>query len=344
MTTSKAAPWRSSTAITLVLALSTCLSISTPALAVDSTERSAARQLAQQGVEAYQAEDYEKALDRLERAYEILPTPALALWTARALEKVGRWVEASELYLQATRIAIDRQGDTQVQEESRKEATTARERLIKRIPTLVVEVQGATGEVEVQVGKRTIGAALIGADLPSDPGSVHIVARADGRTIERDVTLAEGERKTVTLAFDGAPSATSTEKEARPAPSAATTATPQDASPRSGSWQKPVGWIAIGLGAASIGVGAGFGLDAMAKRDESASDCDENDVCGTTGTNLRNAGMTSAAISTATFAAGAALAAGGVVLLLTAPRKETTSSLHLVPTFGGAGVSWRGQF
>lgn len=343
MIPAQACSWRHSRPVWLGLALSAWLSTSAPAFAVDSTERSAARQLAQQGVDAYQAEDYPKALDRLQRAYAILPTPALALWTARALEKSGRWVEASELYLQATRIAIDRQGDTQVQEDARKEATAQRERLIERIPMLVVEVEGASGDVEVQVGERTIGAALIGADLPTDPGTVRIVGRANGQTVEREVTLAEAEHETVTLEFDGSKAAPEATPQVASTGSAA--ATREDASSKRGSWQKPVGWIAIGLGAASIGVGAGFGVDAIGKRDASADDCDMNDVCGSTGTDLRNAGLTSAAISTTTIAVGAALAAGGVVLLLTAPRSErATSSIHLVPTFGGAGLSWRGQF
>lgn len=327
--------------LALTLAWLACTS---PAHAVDSAERSAARQLAQQGVEAYQAEDYGKALDKLERAYQTLPTPVLALWCARTLEKLGRWVEASELYLQATRIAIDRQGDAQVQEDARKEAAVARERLAKRIPVLVVELEGAAKDAEVRVGERVLGAALIGADLPTDPGLVHITARSGEQTVEREVRLSEGERKVVSLTFEPGAEATATEA-TKPAPAAATTTTPVDDNGRKGSWQKPTGWIAIGLGAASIGVGAGFGFDAIAKNDASDPHCDAMDFCDPTGTDLRNSGLTSAAISTTTIAVGSALAAFGVVLLLTGPRGEkATSSLHLAPTLGGAGLSWRGEF
>lgn len=323
-----------------ILAAGAWLAFASPALGVGSAERSAARQLAQQGVEAYQAEDYEKALDRLERAYQTLPTPALALWCARALEKLGRWVEAAELYLQATRIPIDRQGDTRVQEDARQEAATARERLIKRIPTLVVEVDGGGEDLVVKVGNQEVGSALIGADLPTDPGTVRITAQSGGQMLEREVQLSEGQREVVTLRFDSSSPKTATS----PAPAAATSATPEDQKSSGGGWRRPAGWIAIGLGAVALGVGAGFGLDAIAKRDASAADCDDSDVCGPDGTDLRNAGLTSAAVSTATFTAGGVLAAGGIVLLLTAPKQSPHTALHLVPTFGGAGLSWRGQF
>lgn len=320
----------------------TCLASPGELWAADSVERSAARQLAQQGVEAYQAQDYATALDRLERAYQTLPTPALALWTARSLEKLGRWVEASELYLQATRIPIDRQGDTAVQEEARKEAASAREQLSKRIPTLVVELEDAPAGVEVHVGERTIGAALLGADLPMDPGLIQVSARTAERTVKTEVRLAEGERKTVRLSFS-ADGTEAPEDGTKPAPLAATT--PTDQPSHGGGWHKPVGWTAIGLGAAGIAIGAAFGLDAMGKKDASASECNDQNLCSDTGTNLRAAGMTSAAISTVAFAAGAAVGVGGVVLLLTAPRSSHgETALAVVPTFGGAGLVWRGSF
>jgi len=342
MNASQAAFRRGRTCSGLAAALAVAL-WSAPLWAVDSAERSAARQLAQQGVEAYQAEDYEKALDRLERAYKTLPAPTLALWSARSLEKLGRWVEASERYLEATRIPIDQKGDARVQEEARKEAELARERLTPRIPILTIEVEGAGEDVEVRVGDRVLGAALIGADLPTDPGTIHVTATSAGRTVERDVQLNEAERKVVSLTFDGA--RPGSKSSGAPAPAAATASSPEADRAASGSWQRPAGWIAIGLGAASIGLGAGFGLDAIAKRDASASDCDENDVCGSSGTELRNAGLTSAAISTATFIAGGVLAVGGVTLLLTAPRKEKSAArLEFMPTIGGAALFCRGEF
>ncbi|HEY4159182.1 MAG TPA: tetratricopeptide repeat protein, partial [Polyangiaceae bacterium] len=68
------------------------------AQAVDDATRSAARNLASAGVQAYQANDYPAARDKLERAYQVLRAPSLGLWSARALVKVGALVEAGERY------------------------------------------------------------------------------------------------------------------------------------------------------------------------------------------------------------------------------------------------------
>jgi hypothetical protein len=316
--------------------VSAWLSFSEMALAVGSAERSAARQLAEQGVRAYEAADYQTALDRLERAHQTLPTPVLALWSARALEKVGRWVEASERYLQATRIPLDPEGDAAVQEKARQDAAIARESLVGRIPTLVVEVEGAAADLEVTVGGRKIGPALVGADMPTDPGPVQVTARAGGETVEQVVELAERERKVARLVFSGSPG-DGLSRQSEPAPPA------QDET--SAGWQRPVAWAGIGLGAVGVGLGIGFGLDAISKRDASETNCNDDNQCGPTGTELRNAGLTSATISTTAFAVGAALAVGGVVLWITAPKKEAAAmSFEAAPSLAGAMLRFRGQF
>src|SRR5690606_14260666 len=86
----------------------------------DSTTRAAARKLGTSGVEAYQAGDYQGASEKLERAYATLKVPTLGLWSARALIKLNRWVEAAERLLAVTR--LDASGDVQVQQAARAEA------------------------------------------------------------------------------------------------------------------------------------------------------------------------------------------------------------------------------
>ena len=55
-------------------------------------------------VEELQEQRYDAASEKLERAYSVLRVPSIALWSARALEKGGKLVEASERYLEATRL------------------------------------------------------------------------------------------------------------------------------------------------------------------------------------------------------------------------------------------------
>lgn len=69
----------------------------------NDTQRSAARTLGLEGLDAYDRGDILTALDRFDRAYQLHPVPSLALWFGRALARSGKLVAASERWLQATR-------------------------------------------------------------------------------------------------------------------------------------------------------------------------------------------------------------------------------------------------
>src|SRR5689334_3893827 len=103
-----------------------------PALAQSDSARAGARDLGPGGVEAYQGGNYTLATDKLGRAFEILRVPSLGLWSARALAKSGKLVEASERYLVVTR--LDASGDIAVQNQAKAEAATEREALLPKIP------------------------------------------------------------------------------------------------------------------------------------------------------------------------------------------------------------------
>src|SRR5688572_33485949 len=98
--------------------ISCALLVSRPTLAqeVDDAARAAARKLGYAGIEAYQASDYKGALEKLDRAYQVLRAPSLGLWSARALLANGKLVEASERYLEVTRLGVT--GEKSVQEQA----------------------------------------------------------------------------------------------------------------------------------------------------------------------------------------------------------------------------------
>src|SRR4051812_40736000 len=104
-------------------------------------DRAAARQLGNAGVSAYQEGRYAEASRFLEQAYGALRAPSLGLWSARALVKVGKLVEAGERYLEVTRLDLSG-GDLKVQKQSQVEAAAALEELNRRIPSIVVQLQG----------------------------------------------------------------------------------------------------------------------------------------------------------------------------------------------------------
>jgi hypothetical protein len=86
-------------------------------------------------------------------------------------------------------------------------------------------------------------------------------------------------------------------------------------------------------GAATLGVGIGFGARTFSLEGDSNSHC-KGVLCDQTGVDDRQSARTSATISTATFVAGGVLVAGGLVVILTAPSRPRTQALWVAPAVG----------
>src|SRR5262245_32434465 len=94
--------------VRLAAAMLFCTSVTqAQAPASDDAARAIARELGAEGIEAYQANQFTTADEKLERAYRLFAAPTLGLWSARALVKLGRWVEAAKRYREATRIPLE---------------------------------------------------------------------------------------------------------------------------------------------------------------------------------------------------------------------------------------------
>src|SRR5262245_11877298 len=73
----------------------------------DEQGRAKARALGEEGLALYDQGLYIDALEKFERASEFLKVPTLELHAARCLAKMGRLVEASERYLDVSRMTVD---------------------------------------------------------------------------------------------------------------------------------------------------------------------------------------------------------------------------------------------
>ena len=168
--------------------------------------------------------------------------------------------------------------------------------------------------------------------------------------VTQQVTIAERERKAVTLRFGAepaAPVASPAMQGAAPPPPAGATAPPPPAAADAdttpdGSMQRTFGWVGIGVGGAGILFGTVTGLMAVSNR----SDLDANG-CVDSGCYLDqkddvdsyNALRT---ISTVGFVIGFVGAAAGVTLLLTAPESPSSGvETHAWLGLGSAGVAGR---
>ena len=81
--------------VALLMALS--LSLSVPAWAQSSATVSSAREIAKQGLDAFDAGNYKEASQKLLKAFEVVKVPTLAVHAARLLVKMGRLVEACDV-------------------------------------------------------------------------------------------------------------------------------------------------------------------------------------------------------------------------------------------------------
>ena len=311
--------WRRSRTTSGLIVGALCFFITTSALAGGDLNRSAARDLGYEGVEAYQAGDYATALEKLTQAQEVLPAPSLTLWKGRAQEKNGLWVEAAETYLEATRADIAAGGDRSVQIKAQEEAEKAREALLPKIPKLVVKIVGAEpNEVRLEINGEELPGTLAGRPLPANPGELEVIGRQGEKECRTTAELREGESTTITLDFDQAAGLTSSGS-AESAPLAATEATPADSGTTSGSWQPVAGWIGVGTGVAFIGAGAVTGLLTLATYKDLGCDKDGNCPADASDESRVSTANTLRVVSPVMFIAGGVLAAAGVTLLLTAP-------------------------
>lgn len=321
------------------LALLLCLSLAPRAQAqeLDDQTRSAARELATEGSALYQQSDFDGAYDRFNRAYQLVQKPNVGIWAARSLVRAGRWVEASERYLELERLALPADAPAE-QKQAAQDAGKERRELLGRIPSIKVVVEGAEpGSVFVSLNGQLVKPALIGAKQPVNPGKLLVKGVRGEQVVEASIELGEGQFREVKLLFTGAaPAATATEPAAAPVGPAAE---PAD-SARGSNNLRLFGFIGLGVGGALLATGGVFGVLAAGDKSDLDEQCparkcapayhDQNDSYGTKKT-----------ISSIGIIGGAVLAAGGAVLVLTAPGSSDGDSARRVRgyvTLNGGGV------
>jgi hypothetical protein len=331
---------RTSRGWTVALAAALLLAATSAHAEEDAANRAAARKLAEDGVAALQNGDSATAVQKLEKAHQMLAVPSVALWSARALAKRGSWVEAAERLREVARLQIT--GDAAVQEQAKRDAEKELNELVPRIPNLVITLAGAPTDVNVTLDGAAIPPALLGEDRPVNPGKHQLVAQRGAERAVQEVSVAEGERKPVELRL-GAPS---------PAPLAtpvqADAAAADRPTPASGSGRKTLAFVTLGAGALGLVVGGVSGGMAIAKNNAlNDNPACAGDVCTHAAEDDVNSLHTLRTVSTIGFIAGGVLAAGGVVLWLTSdsqPAAAAARSRSLAFGVSPGFVQLRGSF
>ncbi|WP_434041133.1 MULTISPECIES: hypothetical protein [Sorangium] len=317
------------------------------AQAADPKTMAAAQSLFEQAVEEMDSKDYASACPKLEQTTQMLPEALGAKETlARCYEAEGRLASAWAQY-GLVEVLASRTGQAQRAAAAGRKAVA----LKPRLATLTVELPDAVRRlpgISIASDGLALRAAAWGTALAVDRGEHVVEARAPGhRPWSRKVVIGEdGAHVRVEVPMLEEEEAAPPPAPVPPAPVKATPtpdpvkATPTPVPPAPAPppavrpWQRPVGFAAVVAGAAGFGATGVLAALAAGKKNASNEEghCDARNTCDEIGLDLRAQAMQLGNGATAALVVGSALAAGGVVLLVTAPsrkdRPETTGAVR----------------
>ncbi|HKO93860.1 MAG TPA: hypothetical protein VJU61_22055 [Polyangiaceae bacterium] len=321
-----------------------------------AADRATARRLATEGQVALTKGDFDTAADRFERANDLLAAPTFLVRLARARVGQGRLVEAYEIYRK-----IIREGVAPDKPDAFKKALADAKQEVKtvepRLAWISVNVVGANpSDVQVTLNDAVIPSAALGAQRPVDPGTLRVKAKAEGyRPADAEVRLAEGEHlPAIEMRMVALPKV-----EAVPVAKNNNPIMDENGGEESSFMsQRTLGYVSLGVGGAGLVVGGITGLMAYNRhQDLINTPCAVKEgnhcwVLDPTEDKQKEAQQTEkemntfATISTVSFIAGGALAATGLILLLTAPDEPETiaGTATLRPYVGFGTIGAVGSF
>lgn len=324
------------------------LLVCSSAFAQTAEQKAGARAAANSGADAFEARDFDKAVDMFLRAESIVHSPVHELYLARSYVQLGRLVEARELYLKIIR---DDDGDRTETAQDELDA------LEPRVPRVTLSVTGTDVPArEVTVDSKPVPVVLLGVAQPFDPGDHTVVVLTEERRLTQTFSVEEGANVTVELDMSGGELI----KTADPAPQKTQidpVSKPVAKSQKGADGMRIASYAALGVGVVGIGLGTVFGLRAGAKaRDanELCADIDSrestSDCRGRTQSeqarvaDLEQQHKSAKVIGIVGFAAGGALLATGVTLFLlsTGPKTEQANSDRKARLRATVGLSYLG--
>lgn len=277
-------------------------------MAADAPSRDAAtRALIHRARAAFDAGDYERALERATVAYGLVPAPTLALLEARALLRLGRWLEARNRYRIAARALPP--NAPRAYADARQRALAELEELRHKLPQLRLLVAPADTPLEqlrLELDGLPVPAELVGLQTPRDPGEHVLRYWIDGSQRQQRFTLRPESSHVVVLEVPARPKLPSRQEVL-----ATASEQPPDGD---AAWEPYAAWGALGVGAASATAGVLLGTHSMRLRSGLESRCEE-ELCTADAKEAVSRYRRARDLSTAGYLVGlTAIATGGVLL------------------------------
>jgi len=301
------------------------LCLHAPRAHADEAElRAAARDLAAQGAQAFEAGKFEQASDFFRRAYELVQAPSIALMRARSLAKIGHFLQATDIYEQTARLKLAADAPdayvTAVQS-----ARSEVEEVRKHLAHLKLSLAGAQpGEsVAVTIDDKPTPTALLGVEQPIDPG-VHALVARSGEVVRasQEVTMVEGQRYEIDLQLS-----------ANVAPAAPVaphqTEIAAENMPRPRPHPPVLGYVALGVGGVGLAVGTVTGLVALHHKSNLDAACHPG--CPPSSQADLDGFRSNRTVSWISYGVGIAAGATGLLLLTLGNPDHEHVALHALP-------------
>ncbi len=333
------------------------LSLLAPAAhAQTAADRGTARELGVEGQSALDKKDYATAEDRFRRADQLFHAPTLLLGYARAEAGLGKVVNASEAYNRVIREGVP-PGAPPAFVAAVEAAKTEAGAVQARVASVTIAVVGPENP-SVTLDDQPVPVAALGVKRPVDPGAHVVKATADGwmpGETKFTVTDAGSANASLTLTkAAGAPVASATPPAGGLAASGASgtgtaggsAGTVADTG-SSGSTQRTIGFVGMGVGVVGLAVGAVTGGLAIGKHSTLTTECPNGTCTSDAATSDLSSYHSLALVSTIGFIAGGVLAAGGLVIFLTAPHGQSAGpamGVRITPFVGPGSLGAVGTF
>ncbi len=169
--------------------------VSSTALAQSDADRAAARQLAESGIKLRKEGKLAEALDKLQRAQQLVDAPTHLLQIAQIQEHMGQLVESSETYRKLARAPLGANAPA-VFVKAKEQGAAELAALEPKVPGLTIVLEPSVTDASVKLDGVVVPPALIGAARPTNPGAHVIDVTAPGyEAVSVRVQLAISEKK-----------------------------------------------------------------------------------------------------------------------------------------------------
>jgi hypothetical protein len=297
-----------------------------------ASERETARSLMADGRDRRARNDLIGALGSFKAADAIMHVPTTALEVIRTEVALGQLVEARGAIREVLRAPVQA-NEPKPFAAARAAALAMDGDLAARIPSLRLIVENAPPEPHVRVDGVEIPADALTVPMKVDPGH-HVVEGGSGAA-RAEVTLAEGENRSVTLTLPPLPVASA---------SVASFATEPEAQKPGSHGSSVLAIAGFTTAGAGLAVGSLSGLFSMQKTSALKGVCD-GDQCPASSASDLHAAHTLATVSTAAFVVGGVgLGVGVVALVFGSKSPEATARAQVTPWVGLGSAGVRGSF